>query len=225
MVKKAGKKKTVKKTRSAKKTTKKATKTTKKAVKKATRKAKLPKSKSGDLQPLDEFEEYVALAVVDANKYQKENIRIIRKLTQEGTPGVYVTLNIPFNTLKTRLKREKVDLDEIIFIDAVTETAGGKIEKTDDCLFINSPQSLSDISIAMDQAIMAIESKEKFLFFDSLSTLLLYNDVGVVAQFVHFLSSKMRVWRVKGIIISLRRNDDKELINELKSFCDVTLSL
>ena len=72
---------------------------------------------------------------------------------------------------------------------------------------------------------MAIPTKDKFLFFDSLSTLLLYNDVSVVAKFVHFLSGKMRVWRVKGIIISLRRKIDEDLIEELKGFCDMTLNL
>ena len=107
----------------------------------------------------------------------------------------------------------------------MTTTVGGKVEKTDDCLFIGSPKNLSDISIAMDQAIMAIPKKDKFLFFDSLSTLLLYNDVSVVAKFVHFLSGKMRIWEVKGIIISLRRAKDKELIQELKEFCDVVLNL
>ena len=181
--------------------------------------------KDSTLSNLNKLKEYVALAVVPATKYQQENMKIIRHFTKEGTPGVYVSLNIPYENLKDRLKTAKVDSKKIIFIDAVTETAGGKITKTKECLYINSPKSLSDISIAMDQAIMAIPSKDKFLFFDSLSTLLLYNSVDVVAQFVHFLSSKMRVWKVKGIIISLKRTDDKNLINELKTLCDVTLTL
>jgi len=61
------------------------------------------------------------------------------------------------------------------------------------------------------------------VFFDSLSTLLLYNNVQTVARFIHFLAGKMRVWEVKGVIVSLRKEKDAELIDELTPFCDITL--
>ncbi len=171
------------------------------------------------------LKEYIALAVVAAKNYQKTNIKIIKHLTKtEKTPGVYVTLNKPFSTLQSVFKKEKINLDMIIFIDAVTELAGGKFKKTKNCLFIGSPEKLSDISLAMDQAIRAIPTKERFVFFDSLSTLLMYNNIDTVARFIHFLAGKMRIWKVKGIIISLQKKEDKELINELAQFCDVTLN-
>ena len=116
-----------------------------------------------------------------------------------------------------------IDTRMIIFIDAVTKTAGGEIEKKKECLFIGNPEKLSDISVAMDQAVTAIAGKEKFLFFDSLSTLLLYNKPLTVARFIHFLAGKMRVWKVKGIIISLEKESDKELIEELMQVCDVKI--
>ena len=181
--------------------------------------------KDNEMLKLGQMKDYVALAVVDSKKYQKTNISIIKSLVKNNTPGVYVTLNRPYENVKEMLSKEDIDLKKIIFIDAVTKTAGGKVEKKKNCLFIGGPKNLSDISIAMDQAIMAIPTKEKFLFFDSLSTLLLYNGIYVVAKFVHFLSGKMRIWKVKGIIISLRREKDKELIDHLESMCDLTLDL
>lgn len=196
-----------------------------KVVSKTTPK-KISKSKRpNDLSQLKELKDYVALAVVDSKKYQDTNINIIQSLVKEGIPGVYVTLNKPYENVKELFAKERIDTRNIIFIDAVTKTAGGKVEKRNDCLYIGGPKNLSDLSIAMDQAIMAIPGKDKFLFFDSLSTLLLYNDVRIVAKFVHFISSKMRVWKVKGIIISLRRTRDRELIEELQPFCDVILDL
>lgn len=172
------------------------------------------------------LKEFIVLATVDAKNYQKTNIEIVKHLTnEEKIPGVYVTLNKPQNILKELFKKEGINTDLIIFIDAVTETSGQGIKKTGDCLFIGSPESLSDISIAMDQAVLALREKEKFLFFDSLSTLLVYNEVNTVARFIHFLSGKMRAWKVKGIIVSLQKESDKELISELSQFCDVVLDL
>jgi len=173
---------------------------------------------------LKNLKHYVALATVGARDYQKTNLKIISNLTEDqNIPGVYVTLNKPFNTMLEIFKREKVDPRMIIFIDAVTKTAGGESEKTEQCLFIGAPDNLSDISIAMDQAVRSLPSKERFVFFDSLSTLLLYNNVQTVARFIHFLAGKMRVWKVKGVIVSLRKEKDKELIDELTQFCDITL--
>jgi len=173
---------------------------------------------------LKDLKHYVALATVDTKDYQKANLGIIKHLIDnENIPGVYVTLNKPFETMQGVLKKAKIDTRVIIFIDAVTKTAGGQTKKTDKCLFIGAPDNLSDISIAMDQAVRALPSEERFVFFDSLSTLLLYNNIATVAKFIHFLAGKMRVWKVKGIIVSLRKEKDKELIDELTQFCDTIL--
>ena len=176
-------------------------------------------------EQLISMKDYVALATVNAKKYQQTNIDIIKSLTDKGIPGVYVTLNKPFITIKKFFEEKKVDLRLILFIDAVTEVSTGEIKKTKACLFIGSPENLSDISIAIDQAVTAIPSKDKFLFFDSLNTLLVYNDVRVVAQFIHFLANKMRTWKIRGIIISLKKESDRELIDELSQICDLTADL
>lgn len=173
---------------------------------------------------LKDLKEYVALATVEAKDYQKTNMEIIKHLTEEqNIPGVYVTLNRPYETMENTLKKVGIDTRMIIFIDAITKIAGGNILKKRNCLFIGSPERLSDISIAMDQAVRALPH-EKFVFFDSLSILLLYNHPNTVAKFIHFLSGKMRVWHVRGIIISLRKKEDEGLIKELLQFCDVKLT-
>lgn len=170
------------------------------------------------------LKEFIAIATVSAEDYQKTNIGLVKYLTKDkNIPGVYVALSKSFDVMKSVFEKSGVDTKMIIFIDAVTKTSGGKVSKTKNCLFIGNPENLSDVSVAMDQAVRALPSKEKFLFFDSLSTLLLYNSVQTVARFIHFLSGKMRVWKVKGIIISLDRKTDKELIAELSQFCDVVI--
>lgn len=176
-----------------------------------------------ELEELKELKEFVVLATVKAKDYQKTNIDIVKHLTGDmNTPGVYVTLNKPYSVMKKVFERSKIDTRLIIFIDAVTKTAG-EVKKTKDCLFIGNPENLSDISIAMDQAVRALPGKDKFLFFDSLNTLLIYNQVQTVIKFIHFLVSKMRVWGVKGIIISLEKKKDNELLDELSQFCDLKI--
>ena len=176
-------------------------------------------------EELKDLRYYVALATINPSAYQKTNLNIIKHLVAQKVPGVYVTLNRPYESIRELLMKNSIDERLIIFIDAVTKTAGGELQKTDQCLFIGSPENLTDISLAMDQAVRAIPGNEKFVFFDSLSTLLLYNDKETVARFIHFLSGKMRVWKVRGIIISLQNEKDEPLIDELTQFCDVKIDL
>ena len=49
---------------------------------------------------LKKLKEYVVLATVDAKRYQDANIALIREMTSQKIPGVYITLNKPYHTVK-----------------------------------------------------------------------------------------------------------------------------
>ena len=170
------------------------------------------------------LKDYIVLVTVNPKIYQKSNLEILNVLVNEQkTPGVYVTLNKPFDIMKRLLKQSKIDSRLIIFIDGITKVPENK--KVKNCLFIGSPEKLSDISLAMDQAVKALPTKEKFIFFDSINTLSVFNNPGTVARFVYYLASKIREWKIKGIIISVKKDSDESLINELVQFCDSRIDL
>jgi len=172
-----------------------------------------------------DLDDYLVLVTVNTSNYQKSNMEILKLLVNEQkTPGVYVTLNKPFNIMQRLLKQNKIDPELIIFIDCITRVSDNK-NRIKNCLFIESPEKLSDISVAMDQAVKALPTKKKFIFFDSINTLQLFNKPGTVARFAYFLASKIREWKIKGIIISIKNDSDEALINELVQFCDIRIDL
>ncbi|MBW2977111.1 hypothetical protein KY347_06740 [Candidatus Woesearchaeota archaeon] len=169
--------------------------------------------------------DYIILVAVNPKIYQKSNMEILKLLVNEQkTPGIYVTLNKPFDIMQRLFKQNQIDERLIIFIDGISKVPEGT-KKVKNCLFIGSPEKLSDISVAMDQAVKALSTKEKFVFFDSINTLQVFNKPGTVAKFVYFLASKIREWKVKGVIISIEKDSDKSLINELTQFCDAKIEL
>ena len=173
----------------------------------------------------DETEPGISLVLTNAKKYNEANIALTEYMVNtKGIPGVYVTLNKPYRTMKKNLEG-KVDLRMLIFIDAITKSTGGKITKDDECLYLDTMQNLTDLGVAIDQAIRAIPNEEKFLLFDSLSTLLIYSQVGSVAKFIHFLTGKIRALGVNGVLLSLVHGEDDELLSQLSMFCDQTIYL
>ncbi len=67
---------------------------------------------------------------------------------------------------------------------------------------------------------MMKKRENKFLFLDSLSTLLMYNKPEIVAQFAHFLVTRLRRVGLIGIIISIEKQIDEKLLYLLVEICD-----
>jgi len=174
---------------------------------------------------LDEESSRIILILVDSKNYQRINIELVKNLLKKNYVGVYVTLNKPFDVLFNSFKNNKIDPEMLIFIDAVTLMTNYKHKKHEHCLFLENPSDLSDISMAMNEAINSLTHKKKFILIDSLNTLLLYSKPDVVVRFLHFVIGKMRDWNVKGIIISLKEDTDQRLLSEISQFCDSTISI
>ena len=170
------------------------------------------------------LKDYLLLVTVSAKSYQSTVTDLLRFLVNEqNVPGVYVTLNKPYEIVQRNLVNNSIDPRLIIFIDAASRTEQTK--KIDNCLYIGSPEKLSDISVAMDQAIKALTSSDKFLIFDSINTLSIFNKPATVARFIHYLAGKIREWKIKGIIITLEKETEQALLDELTQFSDARLDL
>lgn len=165
------------------------------------------------------LKDYLLLLTVDAKNYNETTIDTLRFLINEQhVPGVYVTLNKPFEVIQRNLQSNNIDPRIVIFIDATSRPGG--VKKIENCLAIGSPEKLSDISVAMDQAINALQTDDKFLIFDSINTLSIFNKQATVARFIHFLAGKIREWKIKGIIITLEKETEQSLLDELTQFSD-----
>src|SRR3989338_4751564 len=170
------------------------------------------------------LKDYLLLVTVSAKTYQGTTTDVLKFLINEQyIPGVYVTLNKPYEIIQRNLAGNNIDTRLIIFIDATSRTEQTK--KVENCLYIGSPEKLSDISVAMDQAVKALTSSDKFLIFDSINTLSIFNRPATVARFIHYLAGKIREWKVRGIIITLEKETDQALLDELTQFSDARLDL
>ena len=163
----------------------------------------------------------VLLYLINAEDYAKTNLKIMKELVnQNKLSGIYITVNRPYQQIISLLKKNNIDTSAIFFIDAVTKETGGSEVQVNNCIFLDSPTNLTDITIALHKAVELMGNKKKFIFFDTLSTLLIYNNGQTVVKFAHFLTGRMREWNTKGIIISIQKEMDEKLTSQLIQFCD-----
>lgn len=152
---------------------------------------------------------------------KSENCAIVNKtiinvlIKKLRLSGLYVTLNKSCMTLSQELKQEKIDLSRFLFIDATGEEKPGR---AGNCLFLQGGQSLTELSLAMTEA-----SKSKtvqFIFFDSLSTVLVYNSREITERFIHYIVGKAKSMNLFMIIISVEEERSNKLLPLLSQICE-----
>jgi KaiC/GvpD/RAD55 family RecA-like ATPase len=170
-------------------------------------------------------EHWLLLFVMNTEDYLEKNIAILNEvLKPEDAVGVYVTLSRPYSVLIKILEKNNINTDKLFFIDCITKTIGTENEEKK-CLFLENPQNLTNITIAIEEIISTIPSKNKSLFVDPLSTLLIYNQAETVSKFLHFLTGKIRILNLNGVLLSTEKEHDSEFADQMEQFVDKTVDL
>lgn len=159
--------------------------------------------------------------IVGSDRYEETNLHLLEFFVNKlGYSGSYVTINRPYDNLIFTLDKHKIKMDKLFFIDCITRNIGGVERNAPNCLFLDSPSNLTDLGIALHEYVSLTKDSKRFLFLDSLSTLFVHNDRTTMMRFIHYITGKMRLWNINGIMISLHEETDKKIIAELSQFCD-----
>lgn len=166
-------------------------------------------------------EKGIVLIVSRSNHYNDVNKEIIKKLVGfRKKRCVYLSMNRPSVTLLKEFEEAGIDTSKIFIIDCVTKLAGEDVERAGNAVFVESPQSLTEMGSVLDGAVKSLPVNGSFLFLDSITTMLLYNAAKSVATFIHFLTLKIRFYKMAGVMISLELEETKQIISQINQFCD-----
>ncbi|MAG47213.1 hypothetical protein CL617_01290 [archaeon] len=165
--------------------------------------------------------DFIVLTIVPSEHYSETNLKLLDFLIKKGN-GTYITINKPYNSLIKNLKEKGLSLDNLYFIDCITKELR---ESTlgENCSFIESPQDLTGVAIALDSIFK--KDDHNFIYLDSIDTLGIYNDSEKLIKFFHFLTGKIKLHNLSGAIIGVHEETDKKVISKLTQFCDKVIDL
>ncbi len=164
----------------------------------------------------------IIVLVMPEDNYLGRMVSVVKDLASIDGKICYVSLNRPYNSLKSNFEAAGIDLSNIKFIDAITKTAQLP-EECPECAFVSSPGALTELSVAISNAMEA--DSYSYILFDSLSTLLVYESDTTIAKFVHFLMAKVRVVGCNAIFTCLRQDSESILIKDINMFADKVVDL
>lgn len=168
-------------------------------------------------------ESALTLVVIPSEEYTKNIHFLCGHLSEKYQKILYVSLNEIYSNLLKSFEAKKIDIAKFYFIDAITGTAQTYVEKKPNCTFVVSPNSLVELSLAISSALES--EKPDVVFFDSISTLLIYENEKIVVKFIHSLIGKIRSAGSDALFTALEGDSKSQAIKDLGMFVDDFISI
>lgn len=164
-----------------------------------------------------EFQDNDILVVVFSENYQEKLFELIKEIEKQDEGICYISLNKPYPSLIGSFKKNNINVNKFLFVDAITCTVK-RTKPEKNCIFISSPNALTELNIVITETIKS--QNFKFLVFDSLSALLVYEKMLGVREFVHSVVNNLRIYKTKGAFIILKGDIDSTVMRDLRMFAD-----
>jgi len=147
-------------------------------------------------------------------------------LINRNCKGIYVSSNRSSRDLVDRLRKYDYDLDakikarEISIVDLVSRSVGA--QEIEGAVYVSSPSELSATQMAIEAAInkLSPQAENAWLIIDSLPTLLIFNGVGALLNFLYFLIGRLRVLGYTGVIFTAEGSLSPRVFSTVAQLCD-----
>ncbi|MFH1404003.1 MAG: hypothetical protein ABIH11_07030 [Candidatus Altiarchaeota archaeon] len=167
-------------------------------------------------------------AIIIASAKSKDHGHVVSALLEnlikeKGMGGVYISVSRPYDDIIELIEESGSDSSNVFFVDCISQMAGKLPEGAENVVFVENPGSLEEVSMFLDRMLGKVQTEKKFLFLDSLSSLLIYNNDKSVKEFTHFMINKMRLEKISGIILSTEKKEAEEMVKTLVPMCDTEI--
>lgn len=175
------------------------------------------------LKGINKYETNLILPAV--NNYFKSIKGIMGYLiTKKGMGGVYVSATRPSKAIMSRLGSE-INLDDVFFVDAVSYMVEGAPPSSGNVIFVESPTMLEMMMTKTEMQLKKVKAKEKFVLFDSINALSVYNNENILSEFIHVLVNNLSGKEIYSFILSVSEQTSKKISSMLRMVCDNIVEL
>jgi KaiC/GvpD/RAD55 family RecA-like ATPase len=170
---------------------------------------------------------WVSLVQVPGEQHMAVNIELLKILVNEMKyQGIYITLGKSYDELVKAFKLKDVDVENVYFIDAISQMYGVQKKDIKRCVYTSGPLDIDSITSALRDLIVTLESGKKCVFLDSVTSLLLYNSLPRTVRFSQFLTQTLKEKEVTGIMVSIAKGASTiKLVQELGKLCDEVIDI
>ena len=162
----------------------------------------------------------LSLLILKESQYLAHLSKMIKSINNTQSNICYACLSRPYKDLIEDIKKEDINFNRFFFID-ILSSHYTKPKPVKNCIFIEEPIKIENIESAITDSIN--KEKCKTLIVDTVSTMLDFESVFSITQFVHNLVTKKK--DINKILIVLKENEfmvegPSKLTEDLSMFAD-----
>jgi hypothetical protein len=167
----------------------------------------------------------VLILIKKAN--QSKICEIVSNIQKNNGKICYVCLSKPYAELMSELKEEKVNCDNVLFVD-VLSSLHYDLKPVNNCLFVPGPEKFEDLKSAIKKAIISKDCST--VVFDNITTLLIYQQVNDIVKFTHELTTDQKQRMINKVYLmqdykGFYKEESTKLINDLYLFANKVVEL
>ncbi len=149
---------------------------------------------------------------------------------------IYVTSSIPSRSILSAFEVLEIGSDHVSFVDCVTHTMVGSVEKGGNIHLVESPTMLENIMLRVEYLTRKISGPavgqggasgsgaKIIVLLDSLNSLCIHNPSAIVSEFLHILVNNMRAKGITSAILTIKEHGTEDIKNML-NLCDELMVL
>jgi hypothetical protein len=163
-----------------------------------------------------------SMIIVPDKQYLASLLSLLKDVSRKYEKICYIALNTPSDETVKNLQANSIDGRKFFFVDAVTKTIQRTVQLTDNHIYVSSPSSLIELSLAISEALRRYNPD--LVILDSLSTMLVYEKEKIVTKFVHSLIGKIKQSNSDFLITALEGDSRSEAVKDISMFMTEVLT-
>jgi KaiC/GvpD/RAD55 family RecA-like ATPase len=178
------------------------------------------------LLKLTDTDQPIILALTSPERYRENSISLLREILGQNRRVIFIAIHQPSSSLREYYTKAGIDVTEIFFIDAITKYAIGSVpESRQNVVYLGNPGDHTALGIAITDSFKNAGDKLPVLYLDSINAMLIYSTSVNLSRFIHFVTSKLRLRNVAGILIAVEKGLDPLLLSQLTAFSDAVIDI
>jgi KaiC/GvpD/RAD55 family RecA-like ATPase len=160
-----------------------------------------------------------SLLIMSSVEYNDVLVDVVRQLSGNIC---YVTTNKTFDSLKEVFEKSKVDIKNIVFIDAISKTMKKVPDQAESVYYVSSPGALTELSLVLGKF---LRHEFDYLVFDSITNLLVYQKSQMASKFMTSLINKIKKTKTKAVFYGIKGESNLSIIEHTGTVVDKAIDM
>jgi len=141
----------------------------------------------------------VIVVETPVGNYLDANIYSVKSMIDSNYKGVYLSFQRPYKNISSHFEKNKVNLENLFVFDCASVFCDSIKENNPHCVNLSSDFKIEELVEKICLTIKNLDSDNRFIFVDSLSTLAIHKSFSETLKFSEFLINTVKRKGIKNV--------------------------